>query len=150
MAGPQFGTPDLSHIYTDRPAAFGIVVREGRVALVHIVHGRQDWHDLPGGGLEPGETPDEAVVRELGEEAGLVVVARHAFAHADQYFINTDGAPFNNRASFWAADLIREDASLKIEDDHALVWMEPHAALRALRHDAHAWALAAWLRRIAP
>ncbi len=35
---------------------------------------------------------------------------------------------------------------LKVEADHELVWITPHDALRRLRHDAHAWAVAAWLR----
>ena len=48
-------------------------------------------------------------------------------------------------------DFIAEQLSLnpsaKVEADHELVWLHPHTALNELRHDAHAWAVAVWLRR---
>src|SRR5262245_58989496 len=54
-----------------------ILDAEGRVLLCH----RRDcdlWN-LPGGGMEAGETPWQAVVREVKEEVGLdVVVTRLA------------------------------------------------------------------------
>lgn len=148
MNVPQFGEPEPERDYRDRPAAFGIVEREGRIAAVRVQKtGHTPWVDLPGGALDPGEDHAQAVVREFGEETGLRVEAGEVYAHADQRFINTDGEAFNNRAAFFELQLRSEDAALKIEDDHTLVWIDPQEAIRSLRHEAHAWAVAAWLRR---
>ncbi|MEO9323072.1 NUDIX domain-containing protein [Nocardioides sp. C4-1] len=51
------------------------IVREGRLLACRrttppAAAGR--W-ELPGGKVEDGETPDEALVREVGEELGVVV-----------------------------------------------------------------------------
>ena len=45
-----------------------------RVLLIHerTEHGRVHWL-TPGGGVEPGETPREAAIREATEETGLAV-----------------------------------------------------------------------------
>jgi 8-oxo-dGTP diphosphatase len=101
---------------------------------------------LPGGALDPGEDEIAALVREFGEETGLAIRPGVLIARADQFFINTDGEAFNNRAGFYVAEAAGEAPQLKIEDDHELVWLAPDQALRRLRHDAHAWAVAAWLR----
>ena len=147
MPVPQFGAPEPGRTYRDRPAAFGIVEREGRIALVQVEKpGHPAWLDLPGGALDPGEDAAQAVVREFGEETGLKVRAGEIYARADQRFINTDGAAFNNRAAFLTLTLLGEDTALKIEDDHTLVWLPSTEALVGLRHEAHAWAVAAWLR----
>ena len=144
---PQFGAPEAGRVYADRPAAFGIAERGGLIAVVEVAKpGHAPWWDLPGGALDPGEDAGEAVVREFAEETGLRVVAGECFGLADQRFVNTDGHAFNNRASFFRVEVAGEAPDLKIEDDHTLVWSAPDAALRALRHDAHAWAVAAWLR----
>lgn len=147
MPAPQFGEPEPGRTYRDRPAAFGVVEREGRIALVHIEKpGHPAWIDLPGGALDPGEDEAQAVVREFGEETGLKVRAGEVYTRADQRFINTDGEAFNNRGAFLNLTLLAEDAGLKVEDDHTLVWLPPDEALARLRHEAHAWAVTAWLR----
>ena len=68
-------------------------------------------------------------------------------AHAAQYFRKSDGEPINNIGGFWIAEQVSLDPSAKVEADHELVWLHPHTALNELRHDAHAWAVATWLRR---
>jgi 8-oxo-dGTP diphosphatase len=146
---PQFGEREPGCDYPDRPAAFVVLPHQGRIACVRV-----DWRrdgpkvDLPGGGLDQGESHADAAVRESGEEAGLrVSIAGEAFVRADHYFINGEGKRNNTRGQFFEARLEGEAPELKIEEDHALVWLEPLEALRVLDRESHAWAVAAWLRR---
>ena len=147
MPAPRFGRTELGIAYKDRPAAFGIAERSGRIALVRVTKpGHAPWLDLPGGAIDEGESEAKALAREFGEETGLAVRVGAPITRADQFFINTDGQAFNNKAGFFEVAVEREAAKLKIEDDHELVWLEPLEALKRLRHEAHAWAVIAWLR----
>ena len=55
------------------PGVAAIVRNEKGQILLHRREDNGAW-SLPGGGVDPGETPAEAVVREVLEETGLVVV----------------------------------------------------------------------------
>jgi 8-oxo-dGTP diphosphatase len=56
------------------------IMRDGRILMVRHVHGTHDYYTLPGGGIEAGETREEAVIREVEEEVGLnVAVQRRLF-----------------------------------------------------------------------
>ncbi len=146
----QFGEAELGVVYKDRPAAFGIAGRNGLIALVKVSkEGVAPWFDLPGGALDPGEDDARAVVREFGEETGLIIRPGAPVVRASQRFRKADGEPVNNRSGHYAVEITGQDASLKIEDDHELVWMDPREALVRLRHDSHAWAVLSWLRSAA-
>lgn len=56
-----------------RPTARVLIVERGLVLAVDH-HGDPSRAGLPGGGLEPGEQPAQAALRELEEETGLVAV----------------------------------------------------------------------------
>jgi 8-oxo-dGTP diphosphatase len=134
--------------HRDRAAVFGIAERAGQIALIRVTReGMSPFHDLPGGAIEPGESEGRALAREFGEETGLVVKGGEVLAHADQYMVKSDGEPVNNRSVLMVAKIDGFDPSQKIEDDHKLVWFTPEEALRIVRHDSHAWAIACWLRR---
>ncbi len=141
----QFGRADPDVIYPDRPTAFGLVFHEQKLACVRVERARA-YYDLPGGAVEAGETEAEALVREFLEETGMTVRPVERIAEAGQYFRKSDTRPMNNIGGLWVAEMIALDPDAKVEADHELVWLHPRTALAELRHDAHAWAVAKWLR----
>ena len=59
-----------------RPSAKAVVVVDGTVLLTRNRtegDGRPDWYILPGGGQQPGENLEAALVREVREETGIEV-----------------------------------------------------------------------------
>jgi 8-oxo-dGTP diphosphatase len=143
----QFGAPVPGLDHRRRPTAFGLVFHDGKLACVRVDRGEGSYYDLPGGAVDGDETEEQALVREFVEETGMAVRPFVRFAEAAQFFLKSTGEPINNVGGFWVAERLALDPSAKVETDHELVWLHPHTALNELRHDAHAWAVAAWLRR---
>lgn len=59
--------------------AAALIDHEGRILVQRRPAGKMMaglW-EFPGGKLEPGETPEAALVRELGEELGIMVSPAH-------------------------------------------------------------------------
>lgn len=60
-----------------RPGAKAFIVHEGKILIVRerIEENGVErvLHDVPGGGIEPGETLHEGLLREVMEEVGLTV-----------------------------------------------------------------------------
>lgn len=83
------------------PRAVAVVRRGAEVLLVRRHRGGRDYAVLPGGGVEPGESFEEAAVRELREESTLRArVQRRLLTTEDdgreaRYFLMTDveGSP---------------------------------------------------------
>src|SRR3989338_2841822 len=76
---PPQESPDFPNAFY-RVTVKGLCVRGGKVLLVHDFTGRSDtdpspeW-ELPGGGLDFGESFEDALRREIKEEMGLEVTS---------------------------------------------------------------------------
>ncbi|RDI46200.1 NUDIX domain-containing protein [Nocardia mexicana] len=62
-----------------RLAAGALFVRGNRILLVHKTYGN-GW-DIPGGYVEPGESPAEACRREVNEELGIDLPPQRLLVH---------------------------------------------------------------------
>jgi len=142
----QFGVADPQVTYQHRHAVFGLLLQDGLMASVRVTRDHP-YHDLPGGAVEAGESEEQALIREFREETGLGIRPVEKLLEVGQFFTKSDGVAVNNCGGIWWVEATDDSAVAKIEEDHELVWMAPDLALERLRHDAHAWAVAAWLRR---
>lgn len=54
--------------------AYGIIIENNKIALIKKANGGYTGKlDLPGGGIEHTESPEQALIRELKEEANVTV-----------------------------------------------------------------------------
>jgi len=65
-----------------RPSVYGVVIEKKKVLLSK----QWDGYDFPGGGIELGETIEEALVREVWEETGIKVKVGKIIACANSFF----------------------------------------------------------------
>jgi 8-oxo-dGTP diphosphatase len=105
----------------DEPGRRVLLVRRGRAPSLG------EW-TLPGGRIEPGESPEAAVVRELREETG---VEGRVVASLGVVAIAREGVTYSIHEFLLAPDP-QSDAAPRPGDDAAAVRWVPREALEAL------------------
>ena len=69
-----------------RNSARSIIIVNNKIAMIHSL--KYDYYKFPGGGIENGENPIDAMIRETREESGLVVkpetIKEYGYVHRIQ------------------------------------------------------------------
>ena len=99
----------------------GIVIKEGKVLLARHTYGSgKGLYIVPGGYVEFGELPQEAVKREILEETGIVAEPKKII-----------GIRFNAKDWYvaFSAEYVSGEAVSDHDENDAVVWMEIEEAL---------------------
>ncbi|WP_328721909.1 NUDIX domain-containing protein [Streptomyces sp. NBC_00247] len=91
-----------------RVSAYGLVTRQEHLLLTRLSEASPVfrpglWH-LPGGGVDPGEQPQETLARELHEETGLEVLGSR-LVDARGYTAHRLGVRWHLVALFYRVDV---------------------------------------------
>jgi 8-oxo-dGTP diphosphatase len=138
---PVFGARSESSKWVLRESACVLAIRtDGCLAVVRTSQGIF----LPGGGIESGETPQQAIRREALEECGLAIQPGAWVLRAIQFvYSEPEKTYFEKRCIFLDAVIVGSD-STQCEVDHELVWAGAEEAARILSHESQRWAVEQW------
>ena len=127
-----------------RDSARSIIIRNGKIAMIHSL--KYDYYKFPGGGIEPGESNVDALIRETAEEAGLTVIPdsirEYGYVHriqkstmeVDEFFIQDN--------YYYLCDVEEGVNPQKLDDyesdEHfTLEYVMPESAIRSNRTKDH-------------
>jgi 8-oxo-dGTP diphosphatase len=110
-------------------AAGGVVLNDaGEIALIYRPK-YEDW-TLPKGKLEPGESWEDAALREVEEETGLVCVLEDELGSVSY----TDRHGKDKTVRYWRMRVARGEFAPNREVSE-LEWLDPSAAAERLSFD---------------
>lgn len=119
--------PDLSLC----TAAYSFVFKDGKFLQTELKEGERPERrfDIPGGHIDKGESPEQAVIRETFEETGVIInnLSLFAFMKITSSLSreeNTSDYPYpTSYMLFYLCDLVSEEEFFGNDEVHCRVWV---------------------------
>ena len=100
-----------------RVAAYGLVIRNQKLLLCRLSKDfpiQAGFWTLPGGGIEFGEDPEEAMIREVYEETGLRVQAK-GVAGIDSLYDEQEDRAFHGIRIMYYTELLGGELTYELD-----------------------------------
>ena len=127
-----------------RDSARSIIIKNGKIAMIHSL--KYDYYKFPGGGIEPGESATDALIRETAEEAGLTVIPdsirEYGYVHRIQKSTVKEDEYFVQDNYYFLCDVEEGIKQQKLDgyesDEHfTLKYVKPETAILSNRTKDH-------------
>ena len=138
MKIPVFGVQEPGRSYVERLGAYGFLRdSKGMLALVRTPMGVF----LPGGGLDPGETLEEGLRREIFEEIGLHVSRSQFVAEAIQFHWSEYYQQYFKKVGSFFFVEVKAYVPVVLQAEHELLWWPVPRAAAELSQEFQRWAV---------
>jgi 8-oxo-dGTP diphosphatase len=100
-----------------RPSVYAIIVKDGKILLSKQFG---DKYDLPGGGLDLGESFEDAVIREVKEETGIAVQNPQLVGGENSFFKSThaNGKTYHSILLYFVCEYVGGELSTDGFDEY--------------------------------
>ena len=118
-----------------RHSARAIIISDGKIAMIHSLE--KKYYKLPGGGIEHGESKENALVRETLEETGLHIIPETieelGYIHRIRRSLKYDDECFVQNNYYYFCEVTDEVSETEYDDGELCerfvpVFVDPHIA----------------------
>ena len=104
-----------------RPSVYAVIIKDNRIFLSK----QWDGYDFPGGGIELGETAEEALIREVNEETGMDVRVGNLVTCETSFFkMHSSGQYVHSLLLYYLCDIIGGQISTALQDESEKQYMD--------------------------
>jgi len=131
--------PDIR--YTPRPGVYAVLPLNGSLLLTHQIEPEPEFQ-LPGGGVDPGESPLRALHREVYEETGWSIAAPRRIGAFRRFVYRPEYDLWAEKiCTIYMARPVRR-LGPPTEPGHMAVWMPAETAMDLLANEGERTLLA--------
>jgi len=138
---PQFGEKIPGCI--DRPGAYAVILKNDMLLAIE----KPDGYFLPGGGIDPGETKEIALLREIFEETGHQGKIISYLGVANQYVQSHKYGAINKKCHYFICEVDTNYQERPLEEDDVPVWVPTSKYLAKSPQKSHTWAVKKFLEQ---